>query len=384
MNPKRIVATISKEWREITRDKLFLTLAFVSPVLIMLVFGYGMNMDVENIPIVILDQDNTPQSRDYAHRYIHSRYFDFRGYVKNEHDIAHLILNGEIRAAIIIPEHFSKRLAQGRPVAVQTILDGTIPLRTSMTKGYIIAINANVNRDRMAEFLSAYQGIPLEAARRRIEGIRLESRYLYNQGMKSIWSMTPKLIMVILMMAPPFLTAVAVVREKERGSIFNIYSSTVSKAEFLIGKLTPYTLITLIDGLLLWVLVTQLYGAPFKGSFPFFLLATAAYALCTTGMGLLVSLFVTNQLAAVVITMLVTVIPATLYSGIMVPLSAMGPMAKSIAYIVPAMYYAKIIDGAFLKGQGLADLWFSLVQLFFYGAALFFIGHAIFTKRPRK
>jgi len=374
---------MTKEVNEILRDRLFMTLAFISPVLMMLLMGYGMNLDVENIPIVILDYDDTPASRDYAYRYVDSRYFDFKGFVTNEHELEKLIMAAKVRGGIIIPEHFGARLASGQGVEVQTLIEGVIPLRANMTKGYVIAINAYVNQENLTGFLSRLQGIPRERAADTINSIRLESRYLYNQAVKSVWSLAPKLIMLILMMTPPFLTSVSVVREKERGSILNIYASTVSRAEYIIGKLGPYAVIALFNGVLLWVLATQLFLAPFKGSFLFFLLCTSVYAICTTGLGLLVSIFVRTQIAAIVVTMMVTVVPAMLYSGILIPLSSLGTLPKLLAYLAPAMHYSMIIDGTFLKGEGFATLWIHFMNLVIYTTVLFALSYSLFTKRPK-
>lgn len=383
MNLKRLRATATKEIREMLRDRFFLILAFISPPVMMVIFGYGMNLDVENIPFVIVDYDNTPQSRDYASHYTESRYFHFLGYVTDEREAQQLLLAARIRVAIIIPEHFGRRLAQGRSTAIQTLLDGANPLRANMTKSYIIAINSQVSLQQITDFMATVRGLHRSEAEAMLQPVRFEVRYLYNQGAKSRWSMVPKMIMMVLMMAPPFLTAVGVVREKERGSILNIYSSTVTKAEFLIGKLSPYAVVTAINGLVLWVIATQLFAIPFKGSFLFFMLATLAYTSCTTGIGLLVSLFVSTQAAAIVVTMIVTMIPAMLYSGIIIPLSSMGPLPRFMALFTPAMHYTQIVDGTFLKGQGFLELWRPLVVLAGYGMILFAIGHRLFTKRPR-
>lgn len=379
---RRAWSVATKEWAEILRDRLFLALAFIVPPALMLIFGFGLNMDVENIPFVVVDYDRSPVSRDYAYRFIDSRYFDFKGYLIDERRIRPLISRNEIRAAIIIPEDFSERLQAGRPVAVQTILDGMIPLRAKITSGYIAAINGAVTREKLADFLSRSLGMQSAEAYDMLEPIRVELRYMYNQGAKSIWSLAPKMVMLVLMMTPPLLTAVGVVREKERGSILNIYGSSVSRGEFLLGKIAPYVLIAFLNGLLLWAMALGIFGAPFTGSPAFFTVATAAFALCTAGIGLLVSIFVRTQIAAIVVTMIITLIPALLYSGVLIPLSSMGASAQALAYLVPAMHYAIIIDGSFLKGIGVSQLWPQLLALFLYAAVLFAAAYALFTKRP--
>ncbi|MGB2942745.1 MAG: ABC transporter permease [Candidatus Macondimonas sp.] len=384
MNWARFTAVIAKEWAEITRDRLFLVLAFVVPPALMVVFGLGLNLDVENIPLAIVDHDHSPQSRDYAYRMIDSRYFDFKGYLHDEHQIPKLIGRGDVRAVVVIPPKFGQNLAAGRSVSVQTLLDGQFPLRANIARGYIGAINANYSQELIASYLSRAAGLSPDQARQQMGNLRLEMRMLYNQSGKSIWSMAPKLIMMVLMMTPPLLTAVSVVREKERGSILNIYASTVSRAEFLLGKLMPYAGISMVNGVFLWGIAVFYFEAPFKGSFGFYLLATFIYSFTTTGIGLVVSSFVKTQIAAVVITMVVTLVPAILFSGMLFPLSSMGPEAQVIAHLAPAMHYGQIIDGAFMKGIGLDRLWSSVVSLLIYAMALFLVAYYFFTKRPQE
>ncbi|WP_137938542.1 ABC transporter permease [Chitinivorax sp. B] len=382
MNRHRVLAVAYKEWREIVRDRLFFTLAFVVPALLMLLFGYGLSLDVEDIPFAVVDYDRTAESRDYAYRFIDSRYFDFQGYVQDEHALAHLLSQNTIRAAIIIPEHFGRQLQTGRATSVQTLVDGTFPFRAMTTKGYVTALNAAANQDNIGRLLAQAKGVSLTKARDALQPVKLEVRYLYNQSVKSIWSLAPKLLMVILMISPPFLTALGVVREKESGSIFNIYSATVTRGEFLTGKLAPYVAISSLNVLILWMLTVWLFNVPFKGDFLFFLLASLIYVICTTGIGLLVSVVVQTQVAAMIVTAIVTVIPAVLYSGVLIPIPSLGPTAQGIAHLLPAMYFTNIVVGCFLKGVGWAALWTDVLILAGYAVALFGIGFFMFHKRP--
>jgi len=185
------------------------------------------------------------------------------------------------------------------------------------------------------------------------------------------------------MISPPFLTALGIVREKESGSIYNIYSSTLSRGEFLIGKLAPYVGISILNALILWFLATWLYAVPFKGPLLFFFLATVMYVICTTGIGLVVSVLVSTQTAAMIATAIFTIVPAVLYSGILVPISSLTQAAQVIAHALPAMYYTNIALGCFLKGVGFAALWFELLILAVYADVLFTIGYLMFNKRPK-
>jgi len=383
MNLKRIKAVAEKEWLEIVRDKVFFSLAFVVPVVMMILLGYGLSLDVENIPFTIVDHDKTPLSRDYAYRFIGSRYFSFLGYSKDDRSVDDLLTSNTARAAIIIPSDFEKNLTAGLPASVQTLIDGTFPFRAQTTKGYIIAINSAASMDFMADYISKKKGISRERAENLLRPVSLETRYLYNQSLKSVWSIAPKLIMLILMVSPPFLTALGVVREKETGSIYNIYVSTVSRAEFLIGKLFPYMAISAVNSLILFLFATELFGAPFKGSLLAFFASTIVYVICTTGIGLLASVFVETQTAAMIVTSIITLVPAVLYSGILIPVSSLERSAQIVAHLLPAMYYTNIITACFMKGAGIEYFWKDILILSAYAFSLLFLGHLFFRKRTK-
>jgi len=288
-----------------------------------------------------------------------------------------------VRAAIIIPEHFQKRLLGGRPSSVQILIDGTFPFRAQTIKGYVVAMNASAASELLAMSIARSRGMQPDQAVDLLRPVSLELRYLYNQSLKSDWAIAPRLIMAILMMAPPFYTALGVVREKERGSIYNIYASTVSRLEFLVGKLLPYVAISLMNAVVLFLLATQLFAAPFKGDLLFFAAVTLLYVICTTSIGLVVSVLVETQVAAMVITFVITIIPSVLYSGVIIPIESLSQAAQVVAHMLPAMYYTDIIVGCFSKGVGLSVLWFDVVVLAGYSAALFLLGYLMFRKRPR-
>lgn len=383
MRFKRILAIIIKEFREILRDPLYFSLAFVVPSMIMLMFGYGISLDVENIPFAVVDYDKTQLSRDYTYKFAKSRYFNLKAYVEDERLLDKMLNKGAIRVGIVIPEHFQKDLSAGRDVAVQSLIDGTLPYRTKITKGYVAVMNAAFNLEVLSRYIAKIKGIPFEQTISQVNPISLQVRYLYNESVKSIYSLAPALIGMILLMSPPFLTALGIVREKESGSIYNIYSSTVSRAEFLIGKLFPYVIISIINANILWIMAVSLFGVPFKGNLPFFAAATAIYVICSTGIGLLVSIFVRTQIAAMLVTTVLTVIPAWLYSGVVIPISSLDKIARIEAHLFPAMYYNYIVMGSFLKGAGVDILWKNVVALIIYSILLFTAGYLLFHKRVK-
>ena len=300
----------------------------------------------------------------------------------DDRPLAALITDSKLRAVIVIPEHFGRNLLAGRPAHVQTQIDGTFPFRAAIIKGYVTAINTAFSLESLASSISYARGISANEVMNLLQPVRLEVRFLYNQSVKSIWSLAPKLIMAILMISPPFLTALGVVREKESGAIYNIYASTVSRAEFLTGKILPYILISSINVVVLWLLATVVFSTPFKGGFIFFMLASLLYVTCTTGIGLIVSVLVKTQVAAMIGTAILTVVPAVLYSGVLIPISSLSDVASVVAHGLPGMYYADIVMGSFLKGVGFETLWRDVLALAIYALVLFAIGYTMFSKRP--
>lgn len=383
MNVRRIFAVVDKECREIVRDWLTLTMAFVLPSALLLLIGFGMTFDVENIPVAVVDRDRSAASRDYASRFTGSRYFDYKGHLSDERDATALLTDGKLRAVIIIPEQFERMLLSGRPAAVQILLDGAFPDRTRLTKGYINAINAAASEDSVARYLAQVRGQSIEDAKRSMAPFTLEVRYLYNQAVKSDWSIPPKLIMFILFFVPAFMTSLRVVREKEIGTIYNVYASPLTRLEFLVGKLLPYVVIAFVNLVLLWLLVLWVFEVPFKGSFALLLAAGGLYVIGTTALGMLVSVFVRTQMAAMVISLFISFVPALQYAGLEVPVASMGPDAQVVAHVVAAMHFTNIISGSFLKGVGLEVLWLDLVALAAYAASLVTLCYLLFRKRVR-
>lgn len=384
MNIQRIVAYAYKEWREIARDRLFFSLAFIVPPMLMVLFGVGLSLDVEHIPFVVLDQDKTQESRDYAARFSSGVFFNLEGELTDPKQLDELMARGKVRAALIIPNGFGRKLAANQPAEVQTVIDGTFPSRALTTKGYIDAINAQASLDRIGQLISHTTGMTEDAARKRLSPVKLSVRYLYNEAVESLWSLGPKLLMVILMVAPPFLTALGVVREKETGAIFNLYASNLTRGEYLLGKLAPYVGISFLNSWVLWLIALRGFGVPFRGSMLFFSLASVIYVLCTTGIGLLVSIVTRSQVSAMIVTAIITIVPAVLYSGVLIPVPSLGPTGQVIAHLLPAMYYTDIAVGCFLKGNGLKELWQECLVLALYSFTLFTLGYRFMTKRPKQ
>jgi ABC-2 type transport system permease protein len=381
---RRILIVAQKEWREVIRDPIFLSLAFVLPVVWILVFGYTMTFDVKNIPFAVLDLDHSVHSRDLAYRFISSPYFDFRGYLPDQHEADRQLAAASLRLVVSIPEHFEQDVTSGRRAGIATLIDGTFPNRAQTVQAYAEAITRNYSLAVQARYIAMRVGVTQDRAVVAMQPVQLEIRYLYNQALRSNWSVAPSLVMLTLMFVPSLLSALTVVREKESGSIYNIYCSTVTRGEFLAGKLLPSIAISFVDALLLSAIAVYYFGAPFKGGLGFYLLASLLYVTCTASMGLLVSTLVRSQNAALMIASILGIIPAIQFSGMINPVPTLEGGAWVQAHLFPAMYFENIVLGTYLKGVGWSTLWPNLCVLGGYATIMIALAHLSFRKRQRR
>lgn len=360
MSLRRLQALVWRESLEITRDRFRLMIAFATPLVLMIVLGYGLSIDVESLPYAVLDRDRTPASRAYLRTFRHSRYFAFRGAASRPDVLERRLRSGEIAVAIGIPKGFQRDLTAGAPTAVSFAIDGTLPFEAATARGYVEA----AHRSALAGLV---QRAPPEAQR---EGLRVRTRFWFNPGLESAPAFVPGLIAALLAIVPATLTAVAVVREKEQGSIANLYATPMRRLEFLLGKQIPYVALSLAAFGVLVALALLLFRVPFRGSAAALGTGAVLYVAATTGIGLLVSCFTRTQIAALMVTILLTLLPAFLYSGFFTPVASLSGGALVLARAFPTTYFLEISVGTFTKGLGLARLWPSCLWL--AGFALLF------------
>lgn len=377
----RIWLVARKEWRETTRDKSFLTLAFLLPPLMIVVFGYGINQTIENVPLVVVDEDHSAASRAYADRFVQQRTFEFRGWLPSEARADAELASGAARVSLLIPAGFAGDVARGR-ARVVTRIDGTLPPTTRRTlEGYVAATSSAANAELAVASVAARLGVSERDAALLFEPLRLEVRHRYNPDLVNLWFTAPALIVFVLIFVLPMLTALGVVREKESGSIYNIRSSTLGRGEFLLGKLLPNVLISLVNAALLWALARFLFGAPFRGSLGFFAFGTVLYVLSITALGLVLSLLVRTQVAAMIIAALVANVIGIQYSGLISPISSLSELSQLIARVLPPMHYLEIVQGTFLKGLGFVELWPEALVLAAQATFALALAWALFRKR---
>lgn len=344
MNPGRIAAIARCELRQLWRDPMLVLRAVGVPVTLLVLFGYGLSLDVERIPLAVVDHDRSATSREYIAAFASTRTFELRSAAASEDAVEAMLRRGEIRLVIIIPGQLERRLYHGLPVTVQLLVDGGFPYRAEVTRGYALAAHARVATRVLAARLRERTGRGLDLA-----PIEIRTRYLYNETLRTTNTIVPGLLAVILMMSPAVMMALAVVREKELGSIFNFMSSPVTRSEFVVGKLLPYVAIGIGNAVLLAGLAVGLFGVPFKGSVALYLGGSALYVIATSAIGLVISAFVRTQIAGIAVTSILTMVPVLHYSGLFLPVQSMSGEARLTAHLFPAMYHHRIVMAAYLK-----------------------------------
>ncbi|MCI0490843.1 MAG: ABC transporter permease [Blastocatellia bacterium] len=372
---KLVMPLLRKEVREIRRDPYTLGIAILLPLIQLLLFGYALNLDVAEIRLAVWDQDGSPESRAYLNSYRNTGYFQVRRHVSGYREIYESIDRGETFAALIIPADFSQRLLRGETVRVQTLVDGSFPPRAEIAVNYIEAVN-EAYTERLVDSQLQKAGLG-----RLQEAIVAEPRVLYNSSLVSKNFIVPGLFAVILMAFPPLLSALAVTREKERGSIEQVLISPIRPYEFMIGKLLPYGAIAFVEMLVVFIAALFLFEIPFVGSIPLFLLMAVLYVLCTVGIGLLVSTVTSSQVAAMLMAIAATVMPSFLFSGFIYPIFNMPKVFQVYTYFFPARYFIEISRGIALKGVGLEYLWPNVLMLFIYTLIIVGLASIFFKKK---
>jgi ABC-2 type transport system permease protein len=374
---KRIFAVTAKEVKEIVRVRLFLILAFVVPFIMFIVFGYGISLDIEHMPFAYIDYDHSQLSAQLVEKF-KGRYFDLKEEIFNPQQADRLLTSGKLRAVLVIPSDFSKEIYKGRTADVQFLIDGGYPYRALTLKGYSQAIINSFSRELIKEELRQTGRSGLFS-----QPVRIETRYFFNESLKSSYALVPSLLAIVLLMNPAVLTALAIAREKEFGTIYNIYSTPIKKWEFLVGKIIPYLIISCINFTVLVITIKLLFQIPMKGNLINLIPGAFIYILINVSIGLLVSSVTRTMVSAQIVTIIVTVIPAFIYSGLLIPVSSLEGGAKIMAHLYPTMHFMKIIHGVYLKNLDLIDLLPQVLLLVLYFFILFSLGIMVFRKRER-
>ncbi len=372
-DPRRMFSYARREALELRRDPIRLTMALLGSVILMLVMGYGITMDVEDLAFAVLDRDQTTTSHNYTLEISGSRvYFTERPPILDYNDLDRRMRSGELALAIEIPPGFASDLARRRPVEIGAWIDGSMPMRGETIRGYVRQMH-NLWLARMASQSPAGAEVA--------NLVNIETRFRYNPDVESLVAMVPGVIPLLLVLIPAILTALSVVREKELGSIVNFYVTPITRLEFLLGKQLPYVAVAMLNFMLLVLLAVTLFGVPLKGSFLALAVATLLYVGATTAMGLVISSFMRSQIAAIFGTSVLTFLPATQFSGMVNPVSSLEGVGALIGQIFPTTHYLTIARGTFTKALGFAELQMSFIPLLIAVPVLLALSVALLKKQ---
>jgi ribosome-dependent ATPase len=352
----RLWAYARRETIELLRDPIRLAFAAFGPIILMLAMGYGISFDVENLATAAFDQDDTPQSRDLLQGFEGSRYFSVQPPITSAEDMERRLRSGNTQIVVEVPPGFGRDLLNGRQPEVDATVDGAMTFRGDTAKRYVTGVVRRQSEELKREIHRP--GTP-----NAWNDDDIETRFRYNQAFLSVNAMVPSIFMLMLCLIPAIMSAIAVVREKETGSIANFRSTPITKFEFLIGKQLPYVAVAMLNFVFLFLMAIFVFGVPIKGPFLTLLIGTFAYVIATTGFGQLISSFVRTQVAAVFATAILSIVPAKNFSGMFAPVSSLSGTAKILGLTFPSAWYEPVTVGVFAKGLGMPALWPDIVLI---------------------
>lgn len=344
---QRMISYMWREALELRRDPVRATLALVGSMILMFVMGFGISLDVEDLSYAVLDRDRTILSENYNLNLSGSRYFVEKAPIKDYAQLDERMRSGEIALAIEIPPNFGQDIQKGTPVSIGAWVDGAMPQRAETIRGYVLGMHQGWLMTQAKEKYGMTVTSP----------VNIETRFRYNPDVKSLPAIVPAVIPILLLMFPAMLTALAVVREKELGSIINLYVTPVTRSEFLLGKQMPYIALAMFNYLLMVILAITVFGVPVKGSFLSLTLAVLIFCISSTAIGLLASTFTRSQVAAMFFTIIGTLIPAIQFAGMINPVPSLEGGGRFIGEIYPASHMLTISRGIFSKALTLSDLY---------------------------
>ncbi len=351
---RRIRAVIEKELIEIIRDPITLSVALVMPLVMLFLFGYAISLDVENMPFGVLDQDRSADSRELIETFENSGFFQRAKAYPTDGEVEHALKRGDVRLVLVVPPGFSRHLEFGPEAPIQLLVDGSYAASASLVMKYATQVALSFH---------APTG----------NAVSIVARIWYNPDLRSAHYIIPGLIGVILMAIPPLLTALAMTREKESGSIQQIFASPLTSFEFVLGKLVPYGVIAVIQMLTILTVGFLWFDIPVAGSLAVLLAAATVYAVCTVSMGLLISTITRSQLAAMLFALQLTLMPAFLFSGFLFPIFTMPVVLQYYTRAFPAVYFVTLSRDVVMKGVGLSNVALPLLVLVAYTIVTFSI-----------
>lgn len=375
MTPRRVRAIAWKELLHVWRDPRSLGMAIAIPMLLLVLFGYALTLDVDNVPIIVWDRSGSPASREFIAEFSGSTYFSFQGSASSYREVEHALDTSTAVAGLVIPAEFGGRLANGRAATVQVILDGSDANTATLALGYLEATAGRFSQQVLLEQLRR-QGRPATGA-----PVDLRPRAWFNADLESRNYIIPGLIAVIMMVIAALLTSLTVAREWERGSMEQLISTPVSAGDLVAGKLLPYVAVGMLDVALAVITGWAIFGVPLRGSLLLLFGVSTVFLVGALSLGLLISIATKSQLLASQLAMVLTFLPSFLLSGFMYSISNMPGPVQAVTYAVPAKYFVALLKGIYLKGTGLRVLGLETLLLLLFSFVMVTVARLRFRKQ---
>jgi ABC-2 type transport system permease protein len=372
---RTIRAIMRREFTDVRRDRRSLILTFLYPICMLVMYGYGIRYDVDNVPLTILDYDHSAESRDLAEHMLRSGYFQLVRWAQNERDLTRDLNTDASKAAVVIPRQFAAHVRAGEPVTVQAIIDGSDSNTATIAQGYLLAMMAGYSATVVAGRSGAADA-PLSAA-----PIELKSRIWYNPELKSVNFIVPGIIAVIMMIVGAIMTAMSIVKEKERGTMEQILVSPIRPLELMVGKIFPYVIIAFIDLMIIVGAGYLIFHVPIKGSLLQLTLLSLLYLTSSLGTGVFVSTIADTMQSAMLAAIFISLLPSILLSGFIFPIENMPKAIQLITYLFPGRYFVTAIRGVYLKGVGLSVLWPEALMLLCFTTAIVWLSASRFQEK---
>ena len=376
---KTVLSFLRKEFRQLFRDRKMRFVVFMPPLVMMIVFGYSINMDVASVEMAVLDQDRTAVSRALVERFTASGYFVPKHYLASPREIDRFLDTGEAEFALVVERGFANRVKSGLTGSVQTIIDGTDSSRAAVIVAYVNQITQEFSQQYLLGRIRTVvlnKGTALPRGR---QSIGLQERFLFNPDLASRNFFLPGMLGLLLVLISTLLTAMSIVREREAGTIEQIVVSPLRPMEYIAGKTVPFMLVGFLDIILISVIIIFWFRVPFNGSFLFLLASGIVFIFTCSSVGLFIS-FISRTQQQAMLSSFLFFLPAILLSGFIFPIYSMPEVIQLITYLNPMRYFITILRGVFLKGTGLVVLWKELAALGFLGMALFYFSARRFSR----
>ncbi len=374
VNLRRVRAISRKEFFQILRDPRSLGLAIVIPIILLILFGFALTLDVDNVPLAIWNQDGSKTSRDFILNFKNSRYFKIIGYYDNYRDLQDLLDHSRAMMVMVVPKDFSRFLDSAQAAPLQLLVDGSDSNTATIAMGYVRSVVAGYNINLITKSLDKL-GLNISTP------AEFRPRIWFNPNLLSKYFIVPGLIAIIIMIISALLTSLTVAREWERGTMEQLISTPVKPIELIFGKFIPYFIIGFFDLILAVVMSVFLFMVPFRGSLLLLVVASSIFLVAALMIGIMISITAKSQLMASQIAILSTFIPTFLLSGFIYPIYNMPKPIQFFTLFIPARYYITIIRGIYLKGNGLQVLWGQILVLCVFAGVVITIAVRNFKKR---